>query len=106
MASSMMCTTDIPRTVTATRERWHRHGTASAHMIELRSARALGVDGDPVTGSAHCTLIPYWTARLGKSRLEARQISRRSGRLFCELRGDRVSISGRAGQYMEGAIGG
>ncbi|MEE2627471.1 MAG: PhzF family phenazine biosynthesis protein [Candidatus Latescibacterota bacterium] len=51
---------------------------------------------DPVTGSAHCTLIPYWAARLGKHQLHARQISARGGELFCEMAGERVYIGGRA----------
>jgi PhzF family phenazine biosynthesis protein len=63
-----------------------------------------GVDEDPVTGSAHCVLIPYWAARLGKARLNARQISARGGELFCTLRGDRVTLAGRAVLYLEGAI--
>ncbi len=67
-------------------------------------APAKGVDEDPVTGSAHCTLIPYWAARLGKTKLFARQRSRRGGELWCELRGDRVSIAGRAVKFSEGAI--
>ncbi len=67
-------------------------------------APAHGVPEDPVTGSAHCTLIPYWAERLGKSRLEARQLSRRGGRLSCGLHGDRVTIAGRAVLYLEGAI--
>ncbi|MBV9825700.1 MAG: PhzF family phenazine biosynthesis protein [Alphaproteobacteria bacterium] len=67
-------------------------------------APARGIDEDPVTGSAHCTLIPYWAERLGKDRLEARQISRRGGTLSCERRGDRVTIAGRATLYLEGRI--
>jgi len=67
-------------------------------------APARGVDEDPVTGSAHCTLIPYWAERLGKTRLEARQLSRRGGALSCELRGDRVTIAGRAALYLTGTI--
>lgn len=63
-----------------------------------------GIDEDPVTGSAHCTLIPYWADRLGRNKLHARQLSKRGGELFCELRGDRVSIAGRAVLYSEGAI--
>jgi PhzF family phenazine biosynthesis protein len=63
-----------------------------------------GVDEDPVTGSAHCVLTPYWAARLGKSRLEARQISARGGELVCTLRGDRVIIAGRAVLYFEGTV--
>ena len=57
---------------------------------------------DPVTGSAHCTLIPYWAERLGKSRLSARQISSRGGDLDCEMRGDRVRIGGRAVKVFQG----
>ena len=63
-----------------------------------------GIPEDPVTGSAHCTLVPYWAKRLGKTRLHARQISRRGGELFCELQGDRVVIAGRAALYLEGRI--
>jgi len=55
-----------------------------------------GIPEDPVTGSAHCTLVPYWAERLGKATLHARQISPRGGELFCELRGDRVVIAGGA----------
>jgi PhzF family phenazine biosynthesis protein len=67
-------------------------------------APARGVDEDPVTGSSHCTLIPYWATRLGKTRLEARQLSRRGGALSCALKGDRVTIAGRAMPYLEGII--
>jgi PhzF family phenazine biosynthesis protein len=67
-------------------------------------APRLGVEEDPVTGSAHCALIPYWSQRLGKHDLHAYQVSRRGGELFCADRGDRVSIAGRAVRYMEGSI--
>jgi PhzF family phenazine biosynthesis protein len=67
-------------------------------------APAVGVDEDPVTGSAHCTLIPYWAKRLGKNELYARQVSKRGGELFCELRGDRVKIAGDAVLYLKGEI--
>jgi predicted PhzF superfamily epimerase YddE/YHI9 len=63
-----------------------------------------GVPEDPVTGSAHCTLVPYWAKRLGKTEFEARQISRRGGALRCALNGDRVSIAGRAVLYLDGQI--
>ena len=63
-----------------------------------------GVPEDPVTGSAHCTLVPYWAERLGKTRLEARQVSARGGALACELAGDRVKMGGKAVLYMEGSI--
>jgi PhzF family phenazine biosynthesis protein len=63
-----------------------------------------GIAEDPVTGSAHTNLIPYWSQKLGKKKLFARQISRRGGELWCEDRGDRVSIGGRAVTYLEGRI--
>jgi predicted PhzF superfamily epimerase YddE/YHI9 len=63
-----------------------------------------GIPEDPVTGSAHSTLIPYWSARLGKTRLFARQISPRGGELHCENRGARVGIGGRAVTYSTGFI--
>lgn len=61
-----------------------------------------GVPEDPVTGSAHCTLIPYWSERLGKTKLRAFQASRRGGELACEAAGDRVRIGGRAVKVIEG----
>jgi len=67
-------------------------------------APARGVPEDPVTGSAHCTLIPYWSGRTGKKDLFARQISARGGELWCQDRGARVRIGGRAIQYLEGHI--
>jgi predicted PhzF superfamily epimerase YddE/YHI9 len=63
-----------------------------------------GVPEDPVTGSAHCTLTPYWAERLGRPRLHARQVSARGGELWCEQRGDRVGIAGRAVTYLRGAL--
>lgn len=63
-----------------------------------------GVDEDPVTGSAHCSLTPFWAARLGKATLEARQVSRRGGRLQCTLAGERVILRGRAVTYMAATI--
>jgi PhzF family phenazine biosynthesis protein len=59
---------------------------------------------DPVTGSAHCSLIPYWSKRLGKNHLYAEQLSSRKGILYCENRGEKVLISGRALTYLKGAI--
>jgi PhzF family phenazine biosynthesis protein len=67
-------------------------------------APAKGVPEDPVTGSAHCTLIPYWANRLGKTQLRARQISRRGGDLFCELHGNRVEIAGHGALFLKGEI--
>ena len=79
-------------------------GPAGIDFVSRFFAPALGVDEDPVTGSAHCTSIPYWADRLGKSRLQARQLSRRGGSLVCELRGERVAIAGRVIPYLTGAI--
>jgi PhzF family phenazine biosynthesis protein len=67
-------------------------------------APAKGVPEDPVTGSAHCTLIPYWAAQLGKAQLRARQISQRGGELLCELDNDRVRIAGRSALFLKGEI--
>ena len=67
-------------------------------------APANGVPEDPVSGVAHCTLIPYWSRRLGKERLYARQVSHRGGDLVCEDRGDRVIISGPAALVLEGTL--
>ena len=67
-------------------------------------APKVGVPEDPVTGSAHCTLIPYWAKRLGRTKLTARQISPRGGEIRCELRGDRVSIGGAAVEFLRGEI--
>lgn len=64
----------------------------------------VGIDEDPVTGSAHCTSVPYWAERWGKTKLQARQVSRRGGELSCELFGDRVKMAGQAVLYMEGNI--
>ncbi len=63
-----------------------------------------GIPEDPVTGSAHCVLAPYWARRLDKARLTARQVSQRGGELVVEDRGDRVLISGRVAPYLEGRI--
>jgi predicted PhzF superfamily epimerase YddE/YHI9 len=57
---------------------------------------------DPVTGSAHCNLIPYWAQQLNKSTLTARQLSARKGELFCQHKGERVIIAGRAVLYLKG----
>jgi len=78
-------------------------GTA-CDFVSRFFAPAQGIPEDPVTGRAHCTLIPYWAARLGKTKMFARQVSPRGGELWCEDRGDRVTIAGRAVKYLEGTI--
>lgn len=65
---------------------------------------AVGVPEDPATGSAHCTLMPYWAKRLGRARLASHQLSARGGEFVCERRGARVGIAGRAVPYLEGSI--
>jgi predicted PhzF superfamily epimerase YddE/YHI9 len=67
-------------------------------------APALGIDEDHVTGSAHCTLAPYWAERLGKPRLTALQVSPRGGELECQLQGERVLLTGHAVTYFEGEV--
>jgi len=67
-------------------------------------APKMGIPEDPVTGSAHCTLIPFWAKRLKKQSLRAHQISRRGGELFCTDLNDRVKIAGEAILYLEGFI--
>ncbi len=63
-----------------------------------------GMPEDPVTGSAHCALTPYWAERLGKSHLHARQLSERGGELWCEMAGDRVILKGDAILTMQGIL--
>ena len=63
-----------------------------------------GIPEDPVTGSVHCTLVPFWAERLGRAKLRALQVSARGGELFCELKGDRVRIAGRAVKVLEGTF--
>jgi predicted PhzF superfamily epimerase YddE/YHI9 len=63
-----------------------------------------GIPEDPVTGSSHCTLVPYWSKRLGKKELHARQISKRGGELFCRDEGERVRMAGDCTVYLRGEI--
>ncbi len=63
-----------------------------------------GIPEDPVTGSAHTVLIPYWSRRLGKAELHAVQVSERGGELFCTERGDRIGIAGRAAIRQRGHV--
>jgi PhzF family phenazine biosynthesis protein len=79
-------------------------GANGVDFVSRFFAPRQGLNEDPVTGSSHCTLAPYWSKRLGKARLEARQISQRGGKLTCSLAGDRVVIAGRAVLYLEGKI--
>ena len=67
-------------------------------------APGAGINEDPVTGSAHTTLVPFWAKKLNKTKFHAFQISKRGGELFCQLVGDRVLISGKAKTYLTGEI--
>jgi predicted PhzF superfamily epimerase YddE/YHI9 len=67
-------------------------------------APAEGIDEDPATGSIHCTLAPYWAARLGKDKLRAQQLSARGGTMQCTIGGDRVKIAGNARLYLHGTL--
>ncbi|HEV3246748.1 MAG TPA: PhzF family phenazine biosynthesis protein, partial [Beijerinckiaceae bacterium] len=67
-------------------------------------APGAGIPEDPVTGSTHATLVPYWAKKLGKLSLSAFQCSHRGGHLGCELRGDRVHLTGRAATFMKAEI--
>jgi PhzF family phenazine biosynthesis protein len=81
--------------------------TAKGDTVDFVSrffAPTYGIDEDPVTGSAHCELTPFWSERLKKNELHALQLSKRGGELFCKMAGDRVIISGQAVEYMSGKI--
>lgn len=73
-------------------------------FVSRMFAPKYGIPEDPVTGSAHCELAPYWAARLGKTRLNARQVSKRGGSLTCEVTASRVILSGQAVTFMEADI--
>ncbi len=67
-------------------------------------APGFGIPEDPVTGSAYTRLVPYWAGRLDKSKFNVKQVSARGGELMCELKGDRVLITGKAVKYLEGVV--
>ncbi|WP_207510198.1 PhzF family phenazine biosynthesis protein [Longitalea luteola] len=75
-----------------------------ADFVSRFFAPAVGIDEDPVTGSAHAQLIPFWAEKLNKQTLHARQLSKRGGELWCEYLGDRVTIAGQCVFYMKGEI--
>jgi PhzF family phenazine biosynthesis protein len=81
--------------------------TAAGEEVDFVSrffAPGVGIDEDPVTGSAHTSLVPFWSARLHKTELNALQLSDRGGQLWCTLAGDRVLIAGHAATYLRGEI--
>lgn len=76
----------------------------SADFVSRFFTPGISIPEDPVTGSAHATLIPFWALRLKKNKMTAQQLSRRGGTLFCENCGDRVKIAGKAVLYLQGEI--
>ena len=77
---------------------------SSVDFVSRFFAPGSGVDEDPVTGSTHCALAPFWAARLGKNPLEAHQISARGGRVWCEVRGERVALRGSCARVIAGRL--
>ena len=94
--SKILSTTDNSIIVTAPGD--------SVDFVSRFFGPGVGINEDPVTGSAHCVLTPYWSKRLGKIQLKARQISKRGGEIRCELREDRVRLRGHTVFYMKGEI--
>jgi predicted PhzF superfamily epimerase YddE/YHI9 len=91
-------------------EKLHPAGVAitapgkNADFVSRYFAPSYGIPEDPVTGSTHCSLAPYWGQRLGKNILHARQVSQRGGELWCEVAGDRVIIRGKAVLTLKGSL--
>jgi len=79
-------------------------GDGTCDFVSRYFTPIAGIGEDPVTGSAHCTLVPYWAKRLGKRKLLARQISKRGGTLQCEDAGARTVMAGQARLYLEGIV--
>ncbi len=76
----------------------------SVDFVSRFFAPGAGIDEDPVTGSAHSQLIPFWSEKLGKNQLHALQLSKRGGELWCEQKGERVIMKGKGVYYMKGEI--
>ena len=76
----------------------------SADFVSRFFAPNEGVPEDPVTGSAHSTLIPFWAKKLGEDKMVAKQLSKRGGTLYCQDCGDRVKMSGKAALFLQGEI--
>ena len=77
---------------------------SDADFVSRFFAPRVGVDEDPVTGSTHTTLTPFWSERVGKKVLDAQQLSSRGGKLNCKLLGERVLIGGKTARYLEGFL--
>lgn len=117
-ARDLLCVFDTAQEVRALRPDFARVAAIDVHAVIVTAPGAgedcdfvsrffaprVGVPEDPVTGSAHCTLVPYWAERLGRPRLHARQVSARGGELRCLHDGDRVRLAGQAVCYLKGEI--
>jgi PhzF family phenazine biosynthesis protein len=79
-------------------------GDGNYDFVSRYFAPAKGIPEDPVTGGAHCALVPYWASRLNKTRFRAFQASRRGGEILCRLVGDRVELEGNCAFYLEGVV--
>ncbi len=93
---ALMVASDLPVIVTAPGD--------EVDFVSRFFGPQVGVDEDPVTGSAHCALVPLWAEKLGKTELTAKQVSKRGGDLLCELKGDRVLLRGQALTFLRGQI--
>jgi PhzF family phenazine biosynthesis protein len=76
----------------------------SADVVSRCFYPGAGINEDPVTGSAHCNIVPYWAQKLGKTKLHCKQLSKRGGSLDCELAGDRVLMTGKCVLFLQGEI--
>jgi predicted PhzF superfamily epimerase YddE/YHI9 len=76
----------------------------SADVVSRCFYPGAGIPEDPVTGSAHCNIVPYWAQKLGQTKLDCLQLSQRRGTLRCELKGDRVLMTGSCVLFLEGKI--
>jgi predicted PhzF superfamily epimerase YddE/YHI9 len=116
MARDMLAVFDTEAEIRALRPRFELIAALDAFAVIVSApgsdvdfvsrffAPRAGIPEDPVTGSAHCTLVPYWADRFKKLKLTAKQLSTRLGELECELRDGRVAIAGRTAEYLCGAI--
>ena len=94
---SLLATLDLRGVIVTARGR-------EVDFVSRYFAPKLGIQEDPVTGSAHCALAPYWSEKLGKNALSARQLSKRGGNILCELKGSRVLLAGHAVTFMAAEI--
>lgn len=88
----------------STKSTWSDGASDHVDFVSRFFAPGAGIDEDPVTGSAHSQLIPFWAEKLNKTKLHAKQLSKRGGELWCEQKADRVIMKGKAVFYMKGEI--